>query len=131
VCCSATAAVYNEPLESAVVTVNKKGEDQDIYPIFQTVYLPQLDKHLCLIVDTASPPTFINLKTWQDLQKPKLEPTTRVLGAFEGQPIKPIGYFQTEVVQQDDPSHYAVVGFYVSCCGINMIGRETTHHYQA
>jgi len=37
---SATAAVHNEPLQSAVVTVNKKDEDQDIPPIFQTVYLP-------------------------------------------------------------------------------------------
>jgi len=122
VCHSATAAVHNEPLESAVVTVNKKDEDQDIPPIFETVYLPQLDKCLHLIVDTASPITFINLKTWQDLQKPKLEPTTRVLGAFEGQPIKPIGYFQTEVVQQNNPSHSAVVRIYVSRCGINLIG---------
>jgi len=115
VCCST----------AAVVTVNKKDEDQDIPPIFQTVYLPQLDKHLHLIVNTASPLTFINLKNWQDLQKPKLEPTTRVLGAFEGQSIKPIGYFQTEVVQQDDPSHSAVVRIYVSRCGINLIGHDS------
>ena len=73
VCRLATAAVHNQPLESAVVTVNKSRGDQDIPPAFQVVYLPQLDKRLQLIVDTASPITFINLKTWQDLQKPKLE----------------------------------------------------------
>ena len=55
-------------------------------------------------MDTASPIMFINLRTWQDLQKPKLESTTRVLGAFEGQPIKPIGYFQIEVIRQEDPT---------------------------
>ena len=124
VCRSATAAVHNQPLESAVVTVNKKEEVQDIPPAFQTLYLPQLDKRLRLIVDTASPITFINLKTWRDLQKPKLEPTTRVLGAFEGQPIKPVGYFQTEVVRQEDSSQSAMLRIYVSRCGINLIGRD-------
>ena len=64
-----------------MVTVTKKEEEKDIPPIFQIVYLPELDKRLRLIVDTASP---LNLRTWEDLQKPKLEPTTRVLGAFEG-----------------------------------------------
>ena len=34
VCCSATAAVHNQPLESAVVTVNKSRGDQDIPPAF-------------------------------------------------------------------------------------------------
>jgi len=47
-----------------------------------------------------------------------------VLGAFEGQPIKPIGYFQTEVVQQDDSRHPAVVRIDVSHCGINLIGHD-------
>ena len=75
-------------------------------------------------MDTASPITFINLKTWQDLQKPKLENTTRVLGAFEGQPIKPVGYFQTTVVRQDDPSQSAMLKIYVSRHGINLIGRD-------
>ena len=124
VCRSATAAVHNHPLESAVVIVNKSRGDQDIPPAFQVVYLPQLDKRLRLIVDTASPITFINLKTWQDLQKPKLENTTRVLGAFEGQPIKPVGYFQTTVVRQDDPSQSAMLKIYVSRRGINLIGRD-------
>ena len=75
-------------------------------------------------MDTALPITFINLKTWQDLQKPKLEDTTRVLGAFEGQPIKPVGYFQTTVVRQDDPGQSAMLRIYVSRCGINLIGRD-------
>ena len=68
--------------------------------------------------------TFINLRTWEDLQKPKLESTTRVLGAFEGQPIKPIGYFQTEVARQEDPTQSAMLSIYVSRCGINLIGRD-------
>ena len=51
----AAAAVHNQPLDSAVVTVTKKEEEKDIPPIFQIVYLPELDKSLCLIVDTASP----------------------------------------------------------------------------
>ena len=59
VCCSAIAAVHNQPLESAAVTVNKSRGDQDIHPAFQIAYLPQLDKRLQLIVDTASPITFI------------------------------------------------------------------------
>ena len=76
------------------------------------------------MVDTASPLTFINQKTWQDLQQPKLEPTSRVLGAFEGQPIKPIGYFQTCVQRTDDPDRCAVLTIYVSRSGINLIGRD-------
>lgn len=70
-----------------------------------------------------------------------------VLGAFEGQPIKPVGYFQTKVVQQGDPSKPTVLRIYVSRCGINLIeqdgqvklyitinpdqfGREFTRNYQ-
>ena len=49
------------------------------------------------MVDSASPITFINVKTRQDLEKPKLQSTDRVLGAFEGQPIKHLGYFLTPV----------------------------------
>ena len=74
------------------------------------------------MVDTASPLTFINQKTWRDLQQPKLEPTSRVLGVFEGQPIKPIGYFQTRIQHTDDPDRCAVLTIYVSHSGINLIG---------
>ena len=41
--------------------------------------------------------TFINSKTWLDLNKPKLQATTCVLYAFEGQPIFPMGFFETKV----------------------------------
>ena len=61
---------------------------------------------LRLMVDSASPITFINVKTWQDLEKPKLQSTDRVLGAFEGQPIKPLGYFLTPVSREDDTQQY-------------------------
>ena len=76
------------------------------------------------MVDTALPLTFINQKTWQDLRQPKLEPTSKVLGAFEGQPIKPIGYFETQVQRTDDPNQCAVLKIYVSHHGINLIGRD-------
>ena len=69
VCRSSTAAMtYNQQPESAVVTVSRTEEEQFIPPAYQTLYLPDLDKHLRLMVDTASPLTFINHKTWQDLQ---------------------------------------------------------------
>lgn len=104
VCRSSTAVVmYNQTPESAVVTVSKTQEEQFIPPVYHTFYLLQIDKRIHLMVDTASPLTFINQKTWQELQHPKLEPTSRVLGAFEGKPIKPIGYFQTRVQRTDDP----------------------------
>ena len=76
--------------------------------MFQTVYLPALDKRLCLVTDTASPLTFINTKTWADLHQPKLEATTKVLGAFEGQPIHPIGQCQ------DDPTISSLLKIYVT-----------------
>ena len=116
--------VYNQTPESAVVTVSRTQEEQFIPPVYHIFYLPQVDKRLRLMVDTASPLTFINQKTWQDLQQPKLEPTSRVLGAFEGQPIKPIGYFQTRVQRTDDPDRCAVLTIYVSHSGINLIGRD-------
>ena len=76
------------------------------------------------MIDIASPLTFINQKTWLDLQQPKLEPTSRVLGAFEGQPIQPIGYFQTQVQRIDDPGKPTVLTIYVSRRGVNLIGRD-------
>ena len=60
-CVAQQQAVYNQPLESAVFTIDKKN--------FQIVYLPQLDKYLHVLVDTVSLLTFINLKTWEDLQE--------------------------------------------------------------
>ena len=94
--------------------INKKNS------LFRILYLPQLG----LMVDTASPLTFINQKTWQDLRQPKLEPTSKVLEAFEAQPIKPIGYFETHVQHTDDPNQCAVLKIYVSHRGINLIGRD-------
>ena len=105
--CHSTAAIQEiipeQPLDSAVIAVNKTADSDDrhIPPVFQTVYLPELDKHLRLVIDTASPLTFINIKT---LHQPKLEVTTKVLGAFEGLPIHTIGYFQTTVQLQYDPT---------------------------
>ena len=126
-CHSTTAVVtYNQPPpESAVVTINKTQEEQFIPPMYHILYLPQLDKCLCLMIDTASPLTFINQKTWQELQQPKLEPTSRALGAFEGQPIQPIGYFQTQVQRTaDDPGKSTVLTIYVSYRGVNLIGHD-------
>ena len=80
----AAVVVHNHMSESAVVTLKNKQDEQFIPPVYHVLYLPQLDKRLRLMVDTASPLTFINQKTWQDLQQPKLEPTSKVLGAFEG-----------------------------------------------
>ena len=64
VCRSSTAVVvYNQTLESAVVTVRRTQEEQFIPPVYHILYLPQMDKRLRLMVDTASPLTFINQKT--------------------------------------------------------------------
>ena len=88
VCRSSIAlVVYNQSPELAVVTVTKTQEKQFIFTSLSCLYLLQIDKRLHLMVDVASLLTFINQKTWQNLQQPKLEPTSRVLGAFEGQPI--------------------------------------------
>ena len=126
VCRSTTAVVtYNQPPpESAVVTINKTQEEQFVPPMYHILYLPQLDKRLRLMIDTASPLTFINQKTWQELQQPKLEPTSRVLGAFEGQPIQPMGYFNTQVQRTDEPGKSTMLTIYVSRRGVNLIGRD-------
>jgi len=42
-----------------------------------------------------------------------------VLGAFEGQPIKPLGYFEARL---DDSTKSAVIKIYVSKNGINILG---------
>ena len=63
--------------ESAVVPISQtiKQCHVDIPPMFQILHLPQMQKRLCLMVDSASPIKFINAKTWQDLEKPKLQAT--------------------------------------------------------
>ena len=125
-----TAAVQDvipeQSLDSAVITVNKTADSDNkhIPPVFQTVYLPELDKRLGLVIDTASPLTFINTKTWADLQQPKPEATTKMLGAFEGQPIYPIGHFQTTVQHQDVPTISSLLKIYVTQRGINLIARD-------
>ena len=96
----------------------------DIPPMFQILHLPQMQKRLRLMVDSASPITFINAKTWQDLEKPKLQATDRVLGAFEGQPIKPLGFFVTPVLREDDNCKSTTLPIHVSQGGVNIIGRD-------
>ena len=59
---------------------------------------------------------------WHDLDKPRLQSTTEVLGAFEGQPIIPLGYFEARVVKQDYSTKSAVIKMYVSQNGINILG---------
>ena len=117
--------MYNwAPPESAVVTINKTQEEQFVPPMYHILYLPQLDKRLRLMIDTASPLTFINQKTWQEFQQLKLEPMSRVLGAFEGQPIQPMGYFHTQVQQTDEPGKSTMLTIYVSRRGVNLIGQD-------
>ena len=49
------------------------------------------------MVDSASPLTFINWLTWKGLNEAKLMKTNQVLGAFEGQSIKPLEYYIVKV----------------------------------
>ena len=51
-------------------------------------------------------------KTWRNLSY--IQSTDRVLGAFEGQPIKHLDYFLTPVSQEDDTSKSAILPFHVS-----------------
>ena len=126
VCRSTTAVVNSSPQpESAVVTLSHSmNTTEDIPPMFQVLQLPQFSRRLRLMVDSASPVTFINSATWKDLDQPKLTTTNRVLGAFEGQPIKPPGYFETLVKREDLPSQTTVLSIYVSCRGVNIMGRD-------
>ena len=123
VCRSSTAAMMcNQQPELAVVTVSRTDEEKLFHQLIRLcIYLSDMDKHPQLIVYTASPLTFINHKTLQDLKQPKLEPTY-VLLQYWGQPIKPIGYFQTCVQRADDKEQFADLTTYVSHCGINLIG---------
>ena len=54
-------------VESAVVTVPPAESVSDIPPVFQIVDLSEFSGKLKLVVDSASPITFINSKTWVDL----------------------------------------------------------------
>ena len=56
--------------DSAVVTLSPTQEVKDIPPMWQLVNLPSFARQLCLVVDSASPVTFVNSKTWSDLDKP-------------------------------------------------------------
>lgn len=47
-----------------------------------------------------------------------------MLGAFEGQPIRPVGYFETKVSREDTTDTVAVLQIYVSQKGINILGRD-------
>ena len=111
--------------ESAVVPLlHSTDTGEEIPPMFQILQLPQLGRRLRLMVDSASPVTFINSATWKDLDQPKLSPTSKVLGAFEGQPIKPLGYFQTLVKREDLPAQTAMLSIYVLHRGVNIMGRD-------
>ena len=47
-----------------------------------------------------------------------------MLGAFEGQPIKPLGYFMTPVLREDDNSESTTLPIHVSQRVVNIIGRD-------
>ena len=125
--CRSTTAVVNSSSqpESAVVTLSHSTDTtKEIPPMFQILQLPELGRRLRLMVDSASPVTFINSATWKDLDQPKLTSTDRVLGAFEGQSITPLVYFQTLVKRENLPTQATVLPIYVSRRGVNIIGRD-------
>jgi len=80
---------------------------------------------LKLIVDSASPLTFVNSKTWFDIDKFRLQSASKVLGAFEGQPIKPLGYLEAREVRLDDITKSAVIKIYVSKNSINILRHDS------
>ena len=123
VCRAAAGVVHPTPQapDSAVAPLSNPQHEAHIPPMFQTLLLPGLERQLKLIVDSASPLTFVNSKT---LDKSRLQSTTKVLGAFEGQPINPLGYFEAKVVRQDDSTKSAVITIYVPQKGINILGRD-------
>ena len=106
-------------VESVVATVSPAESVSDIPPVFQIVDFPELSRKLKLVVDSASPITLINSKTWLDLNK---QSTDHVLGAFEGQPIHPVGYFEAKVSREGEVQNVAVLQIYVSQNGINIMG---------
>ena len=93
-CRSFTAAIQVDQQVHSVVHLNsKENPEAEIPPIYPIVQLPEFSRKLKLMVDSASPISFVNLLTWHDLDCLKLLPTSRILGAFEGQLILPVGYF--------------------------------------
>ena len=125
--CRATAGVVHsntQSPDSAVVPLSTAKQEDHIPSMFQMLQQPDFERQLKLIVDSASPLTFVNSKTWHNLDKPRLQSTSKVLGAFEGQPISPLGYFEARVVKQDDSTKSAVIKIYVSQNGINILGRD-------
>ena len=124
-CHSSTAVVQSgHSTDSTVVTVSPSLEVDDIPPMFQILQLHKFVRQLRLVVDSASPVTFVNSRSWKDLDKPKLQSTTKVLGAFEGQPIHLIGYFITEVSCEENYQKVTELQIYVSPNGINILGRD-------
>ena len=110
ICQSSTAVIQSaHSSDSAVVTLSPSQETTDIPPIFQIVNLPEFSRKLRLVVDSASPIIFVNANTWLDLNKPESHPTTLVLGAFEGQPIYSVGWFEAKVSQNDAPQNVEIL----------------------
>ena len=123
ICRSSTAVVNSSSQpESAVVTLSHSIDTtKEIPPMFQILQLPELGRRLRLMVDSVSPVTFINSATWKDL---KLTSTDRVLGAFEGQLITPLSYFQILAKREELPTQATVLPIYLSHRGVNIIGRD-------
>jgi len=123
---AAVIVTSQEADDSAVVPISQtdKQPQADIPPMFQILHLTEMQRPLRLMLDSASPLTFVNVKTWQDLDKPKLTKTERVLGAFDCQSTKPLGYFTTTVVKEDDSSQSANLPIYVSHKGVSILGRD-------
>ena len=73
VCRSTTAVVNSSPKpESAVVTLSHSTDTtEEIPPMFQILQLTEFGRHLHLMVDSASPVTFINSAIWKDLDQPQ------------------------------------------------------------
>ena len=69
VCRAAAGVVQPTPQapDSAVVPLSNPQQEAHIPPMFQTLLLPEFERQLKLIVDSASPLTFVNSKTWLDL----------------------------------------------------------------
>ena len=82
--CRSTIAVVNSSSqpELAVITLSHSTDTtKEIPPMFQILQFPELGRRLLLMVDSASPVTFINSATRKDLEQPKLTSTDRVLEA--------------------------------------------------
>ena len=71
--CQSSAVVQSthspHSVHSAVITVSPAENVSDIPPVFQIVNLPEFSRKLRLVVTSTSSITFINSKTWLDLNK--------------------------------------------------------------